>query len=260
VLGWNKIASYLKHEFFTIRNKRSFVGGHFSNRTPSFLMVLLRIWLGAVWLFEGIMKIVEGWLVSPKLSVFFGSATDWFNKIITGAPQPATQAASDAASGATGGLADTGAAAGQVLFNIDFLGLVRGIFVSGKPLKGATIADYAFKLDIPLASWFINKAVIPFDNVQVIMQVVIVFVEILIGLSLMGGLFTTPSSLVSLILLFMFASTTGLYLSNFWMIFAAVACLWGAGTVFGLDYYATPILKRYWRHNSWVRRLYLYHD
>ena len=28
VLGWNKIFSYLKHEFFTIRNRRSFLGGH----------------------------------------------------------------------------------------------------------------------------------------------------------------------------------------------------------------------------------------
>ena len=35
VLGWNKVFSYIKHEFFTIRNGRSFVGGHFSNRTPA---------------------------------------------------------------------------------------------------------------------------------------------------------------------------------------------------------------------------------
>ena len=260
VLGWNKVFSYLKHEFFTIRNKRSFVGGHFSNRTPSFLMVPLRLWLGVVWLFEGIMKIVEGWLNTPKLTGFFGGAADWFNQIITGAPQATTQAASDAASGATGGLGDTGAAVGQALFDIDILGLIRGIFVSGRPLVDATIADYAFKLDIPFVNWFINTAVIPYDTVQVIMQVVIVIIEILIGLSLIGGLFTTPSSLVSLVLLFMFASTTGLYLSNFWMVFAAVAFLWGAGTVFGLDYYTTPLFKRYWRHNGLVRRLYLYHD
>ncbi len=260
VLGWNKIFSYLKHEFFTIRNKRSFVGGHFSNRTPSFLTVPLRLWLGAVWIFEGVMKIVEGWLSSPKLSGFFGSAADWFNQIITGAPQATTQAAGDATSSATGGLADTGAAAGQAIFNIDFLGLVRGIFVSGKPLKNAAIADYAFKLDIPLVNWLINKTVMPFDAVQVVMQAFIVFIEILIGLSFIGGLFTTPSSLVSLILLFMFASTTGLYLSNFWMVFAAVAFLWGAGSVFGLDYYTTPLFKKYWRRNGWVRRLYLYHD
>ncbi len=264
VLGWNKVSSYLKHEFFTVRNKRSFVGGHFSNRTPSFLAVPLRIWLGFVWLFEGIMKIVEGWLGAPKLSGFFGSASDWFNKIISntiGAQPPAiTQDASDAVSNATGGIADTGTAVGKVLFDIDFLGLVRGIFVSGKPLQDATIADYAFKLDIPVMNWFVSTVIVPSDPIQIIMQVVIVFIEILIGLSFIGGLFTTPSSIVSLILLFMFTMTTGLYLSSFWMGFAAVAFLWGAGTVFGLDYYTTPLLKRYWRNVSWVKRLYVYHD
>jgi NADH dehydrogenase len=60
VLGWNKIWHYLKHEFFTIRNCRSFVGGHLSNRTPSFLLVPLRLWLGVAWLFEGVMKIIDG--------------------------------------------------------------------------------------------------------------------------------------------------------------------------------------------------------
>lgn len=79
VLGWNKVFSYTRHEFFTIRHCRSFVGGHFSNRTPSFLLVPLRIWLGAVWVFEGIMKIVEGWMTTPMLTDFFGGAASWYN-------------------------------------------------------------------------------------------------------------------------------------------------------------------------------------
>jgi NADH dehydrogenase len=265
VLGWNKITSYLKHEFFTIRNKRSFVGGHFSNRTPSFLLVPLRIWLGAVWLFEGIMKIVEGWFSAAKLDGFFGGASEWFNAIIngtdgTGAATSAGQAAADAVTSATGGLADTGAAVGKVLLNIDFLGLARAIFVSGKMPAEATISDYAFKLDIPVMNWFINTLVLPNGGVQVAMQVFIVMAEILIGLSLIGGLFTTPSSAFSLVLLFMFTTTTGLYFSSFWMVFAGIAMLWGAGTIFGLDYYTTPLLKRGWRHIGWVRRLYFYHD
>ncbi|SHI02251.1 NADH dehydrogenase [Sporobacter termitidis DSM 10068] len=259
VLGWNKIASYLKHEFFTIRNKRSFLGGHFSNRTPSFLAVPLRLWLGVAWLFEGIMKIVEGWFSAPKLSAFFGSATQWFNAILGAGPQP-TQAASDAVTSATGGLADTGAAAGRVLFDIDILGLVRALFVSGKPPADATFADYAFKLDIPFVSWLVNSLVLSSDGMQLFLQTVIVLLEILIGLSLLGGLFTTPSSVVALVLMFMFATTTGLFLTNFWMVFSAVAFLWGAGSVFGLDYYTTPLLKKHWRRVGWVRRSYLYHD
>ncbi len=260
VLGWNKVISYLKHEFFTIRSRRSFVGGHFSNRTPSFLAVPLRLWLGAVWLFEGIMKIVEGWLSTPKLTEFFGSAGAWFNTIITGASRAVETATEDAVTSATGGLADTGTAAGSLLVNLDFLGIVRFLFVSGKPPAEATLADYAFKFDIPLLNRILDATVLASDDFQVFMQVVIVFMEILIGLSFIGGLFTTPSSAASLVLLLMFASTTGLYLSNFWMLFAAVAFLWGAGSVFGLDYYTTPYLKRKWRQIRWVRRSYLYND
>jgi NADH dehydrogenase len=269
VLGWNKIASYLKHEFFTIRNKRSFVGGHFSNRTPSFLAVPLRLWLGAVWLFEGIMKIVEGWFSTPRLDEFFNGARRWFDAIITGTGSAAAavksaavavSASGDAVAGATGGLADEGAAAGRLLLNLDFLGLIRFMFVSGKPPEAATLADYAFRLDIPIANWFVDNVVLQSGGMQIFMQVVIVLLEILIGLSLIGGLLTTPSSFGSLILLFLFSTTTGLYLSNLWMAFAAIAFLWGAGSVFGLDYYTTPWLNRKWRQVGWARKLYLYHN
>ena len=261
VLGWNKVFSYLKHEFFTIRNKRSFVGGHFSNRTPSFLLVLLRLWLGAVWLFEGVMKIIEGWLSVPKLEGFFGGANAWFNALINNTSViSSTSTVADAVSSATGGISDPGPAVGKVLLNFDFLGLFRAIFVSGKPLAESTLADYAFKLDIPVMNWFVSTAIMPNKGIQLAMQIFIVFAEILIGLSLIGGFFATPSSAFSLVLLFMFASTTGLYLSNFWMIFAAIALLFGAGSIFGLDYYTTPLLKKRWRHLDWVRRLYIYHD
>ncbi len=129
VLGYNKIAHYLRAEFFTIRNTRSFVGGHFSNRTPSFLLVLLRLWLGAVWVFEGVMKIVEGWLNSAKLEGFFKGAASFYDAVLKGGA-----AASDAVSSATGAGGAQLQSLRKVIFNINFLGLFRAIFVSGKPL------------------------------------------------------------------------------------------------------------------------------
>ena len=290
VAGWNKIIHYLKNEFFTIRNCRSFVGGHFSNRTPSFLLVLFRVWLGAVWVFEGVMKIVEGWMKGPKLEGFFGGATSWFNAILgtsTAAAETVTKAASaasDAISSASGPAAATATAAvtavsdvvsgatgpgaggeaavsvGHVLFNIDFLGLFRAIFVSGKPLDHSAISDYAFKLDIPLMNAFVTNVILAHPGLAQAMQIFIVIAEILIGLSMMGGLLTTLSSLVSLVLLFMFTATTGLFLSSFWMGFGAIALMFGAGKVFGLDYYVSPLLKKGWRNVGWVRKSYLYHD
>jgi NADH dehydrogenase len=272
VLGWNKIFNYMKHEFFTIRNCRSFVGGHFSNRTPSFLLMPLRVWLGAVWLYEGIMKIVEGWMESPKLTGFFGGANAWYNSILNPGTADAASAATgeaaapaaDAVSAATGVVAEAGGevaqAAGEVLFNIDFLGIFKTIFVSGKTLSESKIGDLAFKMDVPFMNWFVDKLILPYDNVQIAMQIFIVVAEILIGLALMGGLFTTPAAALSLILQIMFVCTTGLYLGTFWMIFAGIAVLIGAGRSLGLDYYAMPGLKKLWKKLPFVRKWYIYND
>ncbi|HKL99704.1 MAG TPA: NAD(P)/FAD-dependent oxidoreductase [Mobilitalea sp.] len=310
VLGWNKVFSYIKHEFFTIRNCRSFVGGHFSNRTPSFLLVALRVWLGAVWVFEGVLKIVEGWFKSPKLDGFFNGANAWYQSILNPAaaganPDAVSEAtttavdtafktvsfasnaahkvitlASDAVSGATaagdvaGAAADAvagatgaaevvveaGKAAGSILLNFNFLGLFKVIFVSGKELADSKLSDYAFKLDVPLMNWFVDKLILPKDGIQMFMQIFIVVAEILVGLALMGGLFTTPAAGFSLILQFMFVCTTGLYLGNIWMVFAGIAVLVGAGRTLGLDYYAMPGLKKVWKKLPFVRKLYIYND
>ncbi|MDD2970137.1 MAG: NAD(P)/FAD-dependent oxidoreductase [Lachnospiraceae bacterium] len=278
VLGWNKVFSYIKHEFFTIRNCRSFLGGHFSNRTPSFLLVPLRVWLGAVWVFEGIMKILEGWMNTPKLTGFFGGARGWYDMILypasaaADASSSATVAAdaaatvataADAVSAATGAAATATAApvaVGQALLNLDILGLVRIIFVTGAELASSTLSDFAFKLDIPLMNWFVDKIILPNDSIQIIMQIFIVVAEILIGLALMGGLFTAPAAAMSLVLQFMFVCTTGLYLGTFWMIFAGIAVMIGAGRTLGLDYYAMPQLKKLWKKIPFVKKWYLYHD
>lgn len=274
VLGWNKIFSYLKHEFFTVRNDRSFVGGHLSNKTPSFLLMPLRVWLGAVWVFEGVMKIVEGWFTAPKLEGFFGGANAWYNSllgIVTDGASAATGAVADATSAATGVVADavsaaTGAAggaaasAGEVLINWNILGLVKVIFVSGKELAESSLSDFAFKLDIPVMNWFVDNVILPSTGIQQAMQIFIVLAEILVGLALIGGLFTTPAAAFSLILQFMFVTTTGLYLGTFWMVFAGIAVLIGAGRTLGLDYYAMPRLKKLWRKLPFVRKLYIYND
>lgn len=262
VLGWNKVFSYLRHEFFTIRNCRSFLGGHFSNRTPSFLLVPLRLWLGGVWVFEGVRKIVENWFTTPMLTGFFGGANAWFDRILYGIPPTGAADAVTSATGmadAVGGAADA-VSSGVALFSYRILGLFDAIFVCGKDPAAANLSDYAFKLNIPLVNWFVDKVILPNDGVQIFMQASIVVVEIAIGLAIAGGLFTTPASAVSLVLQVMFVSTTGLYLETFWMIFAAIAVLIGAGRTLGLDYYAMPFLKNGWKRIGWVRKWYLYHD
>ncbi len=257
ILGWNKAYSYAKHEFFTIRNCRSILGGHFSNRTPSFLLVALRIWLGVAWLIEAIKKVNEGWFSEAKCTEFFGAATAWFNSVcgITANGVEATSSATTVT-----GANEAAEAVGTAILNWDFLGLFKVIFVSGKTIVESALSDFAFKLDIPLLNWFIDKVILSGDTIQIIMQSAIVIAEILIGLGLIGGLFTFPVAALSLVLLFMFVCTTGLYLSSFWMIFAAIAVLIGGGKIFGLDYYVIPRLKKWWKNIPMVRKLYTYND
>lgn len=284
VLGWNKVFSYIKHEFFTIRNCRSFVGGHFSNRTPSFLLVALRVWLGAVWIFEGVMKIAEGWFKTPMLTNFFNGSNSWYNSILkvsyhagstsgqavkgaadavssaTGAASTATDAVSAATGAVSNAVSNAANAVGTVICNFNFLGLFKVIFVSGKKLAESALGDYAIKLDVPFMNWTLKKFILPSNGMQMFMQIFIVVGEILIGLALIGGLFTSVASAFSLVLQFMFVCTTGLYLNTLWMIFAAIAILIGAGRTFGLDYYVMPYLKKQWSRVPFVRRLYIYHD
>jgi NADH:ubiquinone reductase (H+-translocating) len=256
VLGWNKVVSYCKHEFFTIRNKRSFVGGHLSNRTPSFLLMPLRVFLGGVWLFEGIKKVLEGWMSEAKLDDFFGSANAWYDSLTSGVTQTAA-AGAEAASAATGG---AGEASGVSILDWNIFEVIRVMFVSGKEVIDSGISDFALKIDFAPMSWFIDEFVIGNDSLQIVMQIGIVVAEILIGLALIGGLFNFISAAASLVLQAMFIMTTGLYLSTFWMIFAAIAVLIGGGSTLGLDYYAIPALKRAWGKLKFVRKWYVYHD
>ncbi|MBQ2533628.1 MAG: NAD(P)/FAD-dependent oxidoreductase, partial [Lachnospiraceae bacterium] len=140
VMGWTKVISYLKHEFFTIRNRRSFLGGHFSNRTPSFMLVPLRLWVGAVWVYEGVMKILEGWFEKPMLTGFFGGANTWFDTLLgridpaaADAVASASTEAVDAVASASTAVADAAVQTGTVIFDWNFK-LFETILVSGTDL------------------------------------------------------------------------------------------------------------------------------
>ena len=108
VAGFMQAFNYLRHEIFHIKNKRSFVGGHFSKRSPNFWLVPFRIWLGFMWLAEGVVKIGEGWLKSPKVvsTVNYLSEARAAAKAAANAPEVVAKAADV--------VADAGKAAPQV--------------------------------------------------------------------------------------------------------------------------------------------------
>ena len=261
VMGWTKIFNYLKHEFFTIRNRRSILGGHFSNVTPSFMMVPLRVWLGCVWLFEGVHKAMDGWLETPKLVDFFGGANRWYQSILDPESLDAmSSATTDAASSASTAVTGTAEAVGTAIINWDIWGLFKLYLVSGKELAESALSDFAVRVDIPLMNSFLDEFVMNSDAMMLFMQRFIVVMEILIGLALIAGLFNFLASGMSIVLQMMFITTTGLYLHTVWMLFAGIAVLIAGGQTLGLDYYVMPVLKKKWQKVPFARKWYLYHD
>jgi NADH dehydrogenase len=84
------------------------------------------------------------------------------------------------------------------------------------------------------------------DTISMIFQVLVVILEIAAGLMLLGGAFTFAGGLISFALMGMFITSTGLYEKSWWMIFASIAVMGGAGRAFGLDYYLLPYLNNLW--------------
>ena len=153
----------------------------------------------------------------------------------------------DAVAGATGAAVE-----GSVLINWNIFGFLNVLLVNA--------GDIALKIQFSLMDWFRDTVIYASGDTQLFFQIVIVVSEILIGLALLGGLFTTLSAGYSIILQIMFVMTTGLYMGTWWMAFAAFAVIIGGGRIFGLDYYVMPWLKKQWRKLKIVRKSYLYHD
>jgi NADH dehydrogenase len=64
--GFRQCVSYIMHEFFDVRDRRSMLGGHLAARTPILWLAILRVYVGVIWLLEGVKKVQEGWLDPTK--------------------------------------------------------------------------------------------------------------------------------------------------------------------------------------------------
>lgn len=82
--GFQLIFTYLMHEFFHIKEKRSILGGHFAKRGHTFWSFPLRLFIGYKWLEQGLHKLPD--IISDPNNIF----------LIPASPD-AVSAASDAA-------------------------------------------------------------------------------------------------------------------------------------------------------------------
>lgn len=237
VLGFNKLWTYMLHEFFHVEDRRSFLGGHFSKRSPNFWLVPLRLFVGAKWFLEGFVKI--GKIVKDPQNIFL---LPWKVEV-SGASEVVEEATE----------VITLAADANLIEKLMHYAEVASTWEGALPVPGfiADIVDWSMNLVFYQPSG-------EFTQMAVIFQIVMVVGEILIGLALMGGLFTMPAAAVSVIMGLMIWASGTAGIEMLWYMAAGVALVAGSGSTFGLDYYVLPWLKKHWKNNKFVKKWYLF--
>jgi NADH dehydrogenase len=283
VAGLNQCWEYIKHEFLDIETHRSFVRGLGAYKTRGYWQLPLRLWLGLLWVFEGINKIGEGWLAWGS-----GSKSSWmFSRGVSQAGIAAADSIS-AASEVVESTADAVSAASDVVESAadavsaasDAVAAVAADAVSAASDAVGAVADVAagvggaaFKAvwdftrpilssNGVVATWFRTTfmdgmaAYIPFQG----FQLMIVLVEMAVGLALIGGLFTWWAAVVSIVLCLVFTLSGMFAWNQVWFIFAGFLLLGGGGRAFGLDCWVVPIFKKWWNGTKLARRNHWYLD
>ncbi|MNM60990.1 NADH dehydrogenase-like protein YjlD [compost metagenome] len=226
VNGINACYHYLNHEFFSIEDKRNIMRGHLASKGNRLWIVPLRLYVGVIWLLEGLKKLVgEGTWDDKGLKGLFnifsnGLASDsWFKAGNVKMPFEWVQAA--AGSGASEATSDAAAALPVPIFE-----------------------------HMPKFYEAIMKIMIPNADVAVWFQRMVVLLELGIGLCLIAGLFTFLASAASIFMGFNFIFSAMGEWSILWYIFSSIALMQGAGRTFGLDYYVMPWITKkvgnYW--------------
>ncbi|MGC9312870.1 MAG: FAD-dependent oxidoreductase, partial [Sediminispirochaetaceae bacterium] len=220
IAGVNAVWRYLQHEFFTIRERRSFVGGHLAAKIPVYWAVPLRLFLGGKWLYEGVKKVLDGWLNPENIYIVATDAGSAASEWVEGGGEAA----------GTAGAAEAAEAA----------------WANVQPLLAEPLGIYTWMVDT-----FVSQA--PY-----IFQAGVVLAEVAIGLALIGGLFTFPAALASLGLCLMFTISAMSGPEILWYAAAAIVMLGGAGRGFGLDHYVMPWLKDKWNGTKLAQKTHLY--
>jgi len=257
--GINSVWEYLQHEFFTIREERSFLGGHLAWRIPVYWAVPLRLWLGGKWLYEGIKKVQEGWL---------NPGSKGLSEVWTGAihlPGVSFEAAADATSAATGAGAEAATQAAQTAADATSAasGAVAEAAGQAAQAGGEAVAHAAAQVKplieaLGVYTWFAEHILSASPLLAFLMQSVVVVAEMGIGLALIAGCFTFLSAGASILLGIMFIASGWGNPELLWYIAAAIVMLGGAGRGFGLDHYIMPALHRWWNRRRIAQRTYIY--
>ncbi|MCL1998161.1 MAG: NAD(P)/FAD-dependent oxidoreductase [Turicibacter sp.] len=228
VAGYNKIFAHIRTEFFTIRDCRSITGGHLSNRSATFMLFPLRIWLGIFFIYQGYVRFALDWGSQPLLYNALRSAANEFRPV----------------------------------FMIPYTTIPASIRLGDWFYFSTTMSPGGYSifwLQTTPVGWFIENFVIATDGQQIFWQVSIMLFCFLMGLAFLGGLLTPIVSIATVIFAVGLMLTTGITIYAMYLFFAPLAFLFsGGGRVLSLDYYFMPWLHKKWKNIPFVKKWYLY--
>lgn len=235
------VYKYLQHEFFSMKERRCIMRGHLSSKGNRLWLVPLRVYIGFLWLIEGLKKLV-------------GEET-WANAF------DSASKASDAAGGSISAYVDglssnltVGWDSWMKMGNIKmpFSWLQDTVSGASQAADGA-VANMPTPIFKSMPKFYesIMEIFMPNPDVAVWFQRIVVLTEIAIGLCLIAGLFTFLASAASAFMTvnFIFSAMAGWDI--LWFTFGSIALMSGAGRTFGLDYYVMPWINKL-AHNFWM--------
>ena len=216
----NAVYNYLQHEFFTMEDKRSVMRGHLSSKANRLWLVPLRLYIGCLWLIEGLKKLLGDSTWESMWNA--NSINGFFNKITIGS--------------------DSWVKAGNVKMPFTWLQDAT----SGASAAGEAATETLTPILKEVPGWYssIMQIMMPNPEVAVWFQRIVVLMEIGMGLCLIAGLFTFICSAVSAGMTINFILCAMAGWDILWFTFGSIALMGGAGRTFGLDYYVMPWITK----------------
>ncbi|QGU93961.1 NADH dehydrogenase FAD-containing subunit [Clostridium bovifaecis] len=216
VNGINACYHYLIHEFFSMEDKRSIMRGHLSSKGNRLWLIPLRLFMGIIWLLEGLKKFVgEGtWSDKGFKALFDGPASDSWIK------------------------------AGNIKMPFEWVQTAANSGASEAASAGAAATPTPILSHMPSFYSSIMKFMIPTPEVAVWFQRMVVCIEVGVGLALLAGLFTFLASAASAFMVVNFVLSAMAGWDIMWYFFGAIALMGGAGRTFGLDYWVIPWISK----------------
>lgn len=266
MLCWN----YLMDEIFHIKEKRSLLGGHFSSKTHGFWSIPLRLFVGYKWLEQGLHKLPKV-LEDPSNIFLIPAPVKKAAAAVADAASSASQAVSETATKAATAAVDAASSASQAATEVATAAAdatsAATPAVEGAGQAAEAASQWGQALPVPefietIMNWFMDVFFYTADGgftvLAQIFQAGMIIGEVIVGICLIVGLFTSLASIVSVIMGIMIWTSGMAPLEMLWYLVAGIALIGGTGKTFGLDYYVMPWLKNWWNSTKFAKKTYLY--